>query len=179
MATRGHACFARLKKKMKQFITKGFKTLSALALGLSAALAAPIAEAATPRVASSATMVQGTDIIFDLATVFPTSGFQYAISPLYQYDAVQSKYVTADANLFTLIDTNGDTNFDSLQVLMSHDASYTGSQPMRIGGVSGGDLLVMDLDLSVTPNAVPEPSSALLALLGLSAVLIQSRRRSR
>ena len=130
---------------MKQY-KKGFKTLSALGLSLAMALAAPMAEAATVRVTASTSMVQGSDVLFDLATLW-----------------------------------------DALQVWMSHDASFVGSQPLRMSGANGsGNAMVMDLGLTVTPlgalsgtaSNVPEPTTALLALLGLGAAVGLSRRRS-
>jgi len=172
---------------MKQY-KKGFKTLSALALGLCMAAAAPIAEAVTVRVSASASMVQGSDVIFDLATLFPTSDFKYAYGTLYEFDAGLSKYVVADANIYSLLDTNNDSLWDALQVWMSHDASFVGSQPLRMSGANGsGNAMVMDLGLTVTPlsslsgtaSNVPEPTTALLALLGLGAAVGVSRRRSR
>jgi MYXO-CTERM domain-containing protein len=130
-------------------------------------------------------MVQGSDVIFDLATLFPTSHFQYAYGTLYEFDAGLSKYVVADANLYALIDTNGDLKWDALQVWMSHDALFIGSQPLRMSGANGsGNAMVMDLGLTVTPlsslsaaSTVPEPTTALLALLGLGAAVGVSRRR--
>jgi MYXO-CTERM domain-containing protein len=172
---------------MKQY-KNGFKALSALALGLSMTMVAPVAKAATVRVTASATMAQGSDLTFNLATLFPTSNFDYAYGTLYEFDAGLNKYVAADANLYALIDTNGDLKWDALQVWMSHDALFTGSQPLRMSGAnSSGNAMVMDLGLTVTPlttlsgtaSTVPEPTTALLALLGLGGAVGVSRRRSR
>ena len=126
-------------------------------------------------------------MLFDLATLFPTSDFEFAYGTLYEFDAGLNRYVVADANLYTLLDTNNDTLWDALQVWMSHDASFVGSQPLRMSGANGsGNAMVMDLGLTVTPlgalsgtaSNVPEPTTALLALLGLGAAVGLSCRRS-
>jgi len=179
-----------LKTSMKKYKTES-KTLSALALGLCMALTVPIAEAASAYDVTSVAMVQGSDVIFDLATLYPNWNFEYAYGPL-RIDTnptAATYFVTEDSALFELIDTNGDLKWDALQVLMSLDPAFVGAQPtLRIQGaytdsITGiANAITLDLNLLVTPqsstaSAVPEPATALLALLGLGGAIGFSRRR--